>query len=460
MLESSTHIPPKTNGTRLSSLPKYRPDEGCENAPGVAARTLTVADASYIPLPGRRRLFSSPMPQRIGDFLQRRQDMVRLVQRACVAFYLFLLLTPVFMPLPALVVVRELWWPAVILATLLFGQFWCGLFCPDGTLTEFISRHGRAGKIPLKLRWFGWPLLAFSIITVAEHLLDTHRSSVATLALLGGGSLAAWATGYFLGRGKRIWCRYLCPAGSLFSLLARGAMFHYRVDRATWDAAPRPLPRPVDCPQLLDVRRLHSNEKCNMCGRCSGHRNAVVLALRVPGQEIAALREEEANPRDAFAICFVLIGLCYGVACGRAGPLGNGLQGLSGSGLLISAATLLLTALLLGASVAALLWLGAAGRIRRAGLLAYGLIPLAGTGSFVSALEYAIGIIGRSGVGALAWTPWLRVPLLLAGSAWAIAIGLVMTARLDATPIGRAGAAVAHVLAVSLVATCYLLAPL
>jgi hypothetical protein len=197
-----------------------------------------------------------------------------------------------------------------------------------------------------------------------------------------------------------------------------------------------------------------------MCGRCSGHRNAVALALRLPGQEIATLREEETNLREAFAICFVLIGLCYSIAYGQASVLGNCLQGLFGSGLPTRVATVILTAAALGASVAMLLWLGVAGRIRRAGLLAYGLIPLAGIGLFVAALEYAQGTPGRLGVDALAWLPWLRVPLLLAGGAWTIVIGLVMARRLDTTPIGRISAAVGYILAASLVATCYLLAPL
>ncbi len=420
-----------------------------------------------------QRLFSAPIPQRVGDFLQRRQDIVRRVQWICAAIYLIFLLAPVFMLLPAiggsvfthisLIATAIFWgllWPSMILATLLFGQFWCGLLCPDGMMTEVISRNGRAGKIPLSLRWAGWPLLAFSIITVTGHVLDAPRSPAATLALLGGGSLAAWATGYFLGRGKRIWCRYLCPAGSMFSLLARGAIFHYRVDRATWDAVPRPLPRPVDCPQLLDVRRLRSNGKCNMCGRCSSHHNAVALALGFPGQEIAALREEEANLWEAFAICFVLIGLGYGVAYGQASVLGNCLQALSGNGLPTRVATVILTAAALGAGTATLLWLGAAGCIRRAGLLAYGLIPLAGIGLFMASLEYFNSFEGRFGVGALAWLPRLRVPLLLAGGTWTIVIGLVMAKRLDTTPIGRIVAAISLILAASLVEAGYLIAPL
>lgn len=413
----------------------------------------------------RRHLSRAPVMQRFGDFLQQRQDIIRCVQWCFVVIYLFLLLAPVFVPqaanggqlfahlaLFAEAVFWGLWWPGVILATLLFGQFWCGLLCPDGAMTELISRHGRAGKIPHNLRWPGWPLLAFSIITLAVHLFDARHSPVATLAVLGGGSFAAWATGYYLGRGKRIWCRYLCPVSSLFSLLARSAMLCFRVDRAAWNAAPRPLPRPVDCPQLLDVARLRSNEKCNMCARCSSHRNAVVLALRFPGQEIAVLREDEANLRDAFAICFVLIGLYFGVACGPAA--------FPGSGLLPRAASIILNALALGASVAALLWLGAAGRIRRAVLLAYGLIPLAGMGLLMGALGYAKDILEQSAAGAVAWVPMLQLALLLAGAAWSAVIGLIMARNLDAGPIGRAAAALAHILAVTLVTGCYLLAPL
>lgn len=400
----------------------------------------------------RQRLLPNLTLHRIGDFLQRRQDIVRRVQWGCVIIYLLLLATPVLVPQSAAVgdffirpaqfaeaVFWGIWWPGAILATLLCGQFWCGLFCPDGTLTEAISRHGRAGKIPRSLRWSGWPLLAFALVTLAWHQFDARQSPLATLALLGGGSAAAWATGYFLGRGKRVWCRYLCPASSVFSLLARSAVLYFRVDRNAWEAAPRPLPRPVDCPQLLDVRRLRGNEKCSMCCRCSGHRNAVVLALRIPGQEIVALRVEDTNPREAFAICFVLIGLCYGVAYGQG-----------------SLAAVLLTAAALGGSVAGLLWLGAIGNIRRAVLMAYGLIPLAGIGLLLGALEYAQDVLSRSGIGVLAWLPMLRVPLLLAGSVWAAAIGLAMTRRLDTTPDGRTIAAVAHILAVSLVVICYL----
>lgn len=386
----------------------------------------------------------------IGGFLQRRQDVVRRVQWGVVAVYLALLLVPVLVPQAFVLgggariteaVFWGIWWPVAIFATLLCGQFWCGLLCPDGTVTEFLSRHGRAGKISLRMRWPGWPLLLFTFITLAWHFFDARRVPAATLALLGGGSLAAWATGHYLGRGKRLWCRYLCPAGSVFSLLSRAAMLHFRVDRDKWDAAPRPLPRPVDCPQLLDVRRLNGNAECSMCARCSGHRAAVTLALRVPGAEIAALREEEANPRDAFAICFVLIGLGYGIA--RDGT---------------SMAEMLLTAAGLGGGVAVLLWLGAAGHLSRAVLMAHGLIPLAGAGLLFGALGRSEQIMSTLGLEMSGWLAAARNGVLLAGAVWSIGVGRAM-ARNAGSSDPRRGlhGAIAYISAVVLVLVCYFL---
>ena len=72
------------------------------------------------------------------------------------------------------------------------------------------------------------------------------------LLLVGGPSLAAIATGLVYGRGKRVWRRHLCPIAGPLALLSRGAPLHFAVDRAAWDAAPRP-PRPVYCPLLIDA---------------------------------------------------------------------------------------------------------------------------------------------------------------------------------------------------------------
>ena len=138
-----------------------------------------------------------------GDLLQRRQAVVVRIQWAFAALYAFLLVGPAVLPPPAAqagvfdslarfseALFWGIWWPAVLLATLVLGQFWCGVLCPDGMLTEFASRHGRGARIPRWLRRPGWPMLGFALLISYEQLTDAYRSPLATLVLLGGCSVA------------------------------------------------------------------------------------------------------------------------------------------------------------------------------------------------------------------------------------------------------------------------------
>jgi len=341
-----------------------------------------------------------------GDFLHHRQDVVRRVQWIMVAVYFSLLLGPVLAPSSGLGLVAEavfwgVWWPMVILSMMVFGQFWCGVLCPDGTVSEYASRHGKGAKPTETLRWGWWPLLAFALVTLFSDATDAHHSSWGTLIVVGGMSVLALATGLWFGRGRRVWCRYLCPAGSVFSLLARCSSLHFKVDRAVWDAAPRPAPRPVDCPLLLDVRRLTSNEKCNMCGRCSGHRGAVELSWRRPGSEIEGLKADEVRLWDAAGICFVLVGLSFG-----------GLHWTE------DLAAILGVALGLGSAVMVLLALAAGMGGAR---LAYGLIPLAGFGLLLGAMEHSLALLHLTIL-----LPWLRGGFVALGLIWSGRLGWVL----------------------------------
>lgn len=410
--------------------------------------------------------------QAFGDLLQRRRTAVARVQWAFVAFYAVLLIGPVVLPPPAAqagvfdslarfseALFWGIWWPAVVLATLLFGQFWCGVLCPDGTLTEFASRRGRGARIPRWLRRPGWPMLGFALLMTYEHLADDYRSPLATLVLLGGCSSLAIVCGALIGRGKRVWCRYLCPLATVFSLLSRCAILHFRVDHQAWDCAPRRPSVAIDCPLLLDVRRLRGNEKCNMCARCSGHRDAVALAPRGPCDEIAG--QGEARRWEALVIVFVLVGLSFGALHWRASPWHAALASAlpAWPPVLVNGLALLLPALLVGGALALFLLAAGGGSQQRSVRLAYGLIPLAGVGLFVGSLEYSLGILARQGLTLGPWLPGLRAVCLLPALAWSMALGSLL---LRGEAIGawrRRGALAIYLAAAALLAGCYQLVP-
>lgn len=95
-----------------------------------------------------------PVLARAGDVLRRHRRTILAAQWVVVALYALLVLVPAFLPLPGtgasmlsnLTLLAQfafwgIWWPFVIASTMLLGRAWCGLFCPEGTLTEFASRH-------------------------------------------------------------------------------------------------------------------------------------------------------------------------------------------------------------------------------------------------------------------------------------------------------------------------------
>ena len=258
---------------------------------------------------------------RIGMAMRRHQRLIMGVQWLVVVFYFSLLIYPVFMPLPAedAHIVDNLrlfaqflfwgvWWPFVMLATMLLGRVWCGVFCPEGMLTELASRHGLGRSIPRWLRWSGWPFVAFVCTTVYGQLVSVYEYPQAALLVLGSSTLAAVAVGLVYGRGSRVWCRYLCPANGVFGLLAKIAPVHFRVSEAVWKQQQQRAPA-VNCAPLIDIRHMKSASACHACGRCSGEHSAVELGLRSPAREILASNRLEVRTEQAVTLIFGVIGI-------------------------------------------------------------------------------------------------------------------------------------------------------
>jgi hypothetical protein len=344
------------------------------------------------------------------------------------------------------------WWPFVILSIMLVGRVWCGVLCPEGALAEFASRHGRGGAIPRWLRWGGWPFVAFVLTTIYGQLISVYEYPQAALLILGGSTVAAVAVGWLFGKGKRVWCRYLCPVTGVFALLARLAPLHFRVDRAQWNRHPQRTPA-VDCAPLLNVRQLDGMAQCHACGRCSGHRDAVELAARSPHAEI--LGGAPPKTSEALLLLFGMLGVAVGAFQWTVSPWFVTLKQTMAEWLVErelfallgdSPAWWLLTrqpeandvfSWLDG--IAILAWIGgaaavlggvallatlAAARLARLDWrrLALGLVPLAGIGLFLG-LSMMTATHLRAEGAALDWLPGLRAALLAVGVAWSAWLG-------------------------------------
>ena len=261
-----------------------------------------------------------------GEWLRRHSRIVARVQWIVVVAYVVLVGVPALLPLPPedarwfnnLTVFAQwafwgVWWPFVILSMFVVGRAWCGLFCPEGTLTEAASRVGLGRAVPRWLKWGGWPFVAFALTTIFGQLVSVYQYPAATLLVLGGSTVAAIGVGLVYGRGKRAWCRHLCPVNGVFAVLSRAAPVHFRVDGAAWTAnAGRIRVHPVNCAPLVRIRRMTGPSECHMCARCSGLRGAIALEARSPSVEIATLPPLPARGWDAALIVFGMIGLALG----------------------------------------------------------------------------------------------------------------------------------------------------
>lgn len=412
----------------------------------------------------------------IGDGLRRNRRLIAALQWAVVALYLFLLLVPALLPLPereahiwnnltlfAQFMFWGIWWPFVLLSMVLVGRSWCGLFCPEGTLSEAASTHGLGRAVPRWVRWKGWPFTAFALTTIYGQMVSVYQYPWPVVVVLGGSTAAAMAIGFAFGREKRVWCRYLCPVNGVFGLLAKLAPVHYRVDETRWrqwskPAAHAALAR-IDCAPLVPIATMKGGQLCHMCGRCSGFRDAVALSTRSPADEIVTHAYGKAGGWETVLIVFGMIGLASGafhwsssdwlvqakvwaaerlVEAGIVWPLeplapwwiltnypdqNDTMSVLDGT---LALAYMLGLALATGAAI--LLCLALAARVlgpwdrRRFNHIAQALIPVAGCGLFLGLSGLTVTMLKAEGVW-LGFVPYVRAVLIVLAAAWSIYLG-------------------------------------
>ncbi len=405
-----------------------------------------------------------------GEWLRTHAAVIRTLQWVVVGVYLVLLIVPAMLPLPPddaralsnITVFAQwafwgVWWPFVLLSMLVAGRTWCGIFCPEGTLTEAASKYGLGRAVPRWMKWPGWPFVAFAGTTIFGQLVSVYQYPQAAALVLGGSTLAAIGVGFVYGREKRVWCRHLCPVNGVFAVLSRLSPLHYRVDTAAWRAnAGHIAIHPVNCAPLVRIRRMTGPSECHMCARCSGHLGAIALSARPPNEEIATLNAAAASPWDALLIVFGMLGLALGAFQWSASPwfvalklasvgfiVDNGPAWLLDSnapwwlltnypeardvfswldgGLIVG--YILATAAVMGSLVSASLWLSArslpGARLPNAYRLAYALTPLAGLTVFLGLWSLTTSLAKAEGI-SLQWVPAVRAMVLAAGAIWSL----------------------------------------
>jgi polyferredoxin len=439
--------------------------------------------------------------RRVGDWLMRSQHVIRKVQWAVVVLYIALIAVPTVLPLPdrtahiwtnltlfAQFIFWGIWWPFVLLSMIVVGRMWCGLLCPEGTLSEAASSRGVGHAVPAWIKWKGWPFVAFACTTVYGQMVSVYQYPRPVLIVLGGSTLAAIVVGYLYGRSKRVWCRYLCPVNGVFGLLSKLAPIHFRVDRPTWQAWHKPRGAhvtPINCAPLVPIRTMRGGSSCHMCGRCSGFRGAVSLARRSPSYEIVHVAGDLTRPAETILIIFGLLGLAAGAFHWSSSALfidvkqaiaewlvdhgsvwlleplapwwiltnypeqNDALSLLDGIVLIgyILASTVIIGGIVGGCLTAAAAFLGrwSTSRLHH---LAQGLIPIAGCGVFMGLSSLTVTMLKAEGL-TLDFVDALRAFLLAGASLWSLWLGWQIAGLYAKAPAYRLAATVPFGLAVA-----------
>ncbi|MDJ0761495.1 MAG: 4Fe-4S binding protein [Myxococcota bacterium] len=174
--------------------------------------------------------------------------------------------------------------------TLIFGRFFCGWVCPLGTLFDVVGRlwRGRAA-VTLKndrawrrvkfyflaalcvgavaggqLVYWGDPLV-FSFRGIAMGFIPSAESESAFLAF----AMLLIIIG-LCGVTHRFWCRYLCPLGAFYAVVARFSIFRRRLKGCDSCKAQGYRECQQGCAMGASPKRQGSPDECIRCMSCQG----------------------------------------------------------------------------------------------------------------------------------------------------------------------------------------------
>lgn len=370
---------------------------------------------------------------RLGLALKSNDRMVASIQWCMVFVYLLLLVVPavtgnVLHQRFSRLVLWGIGWPCIVLSILLLGRFWCGLFCPDGTLTETVSHRGRNGSIPVWMRWQWLPCVVLVLTVLIGQSAGVQSDFQVTLLFLGIPTCLALVCGFLYGRRRRIWCMYLCPANGFFSLLARLSMLYFAVDKIAWKAWHGRTER-INCAPLVNIQQMTGMSACHACGRCVGYRQSVQVDSRKPWDEIVGLTDSKVSNADVVMLLWGVAGI--GV-CSLASQnnlivqyANRVLEGIGAempffwSKLLIASVSGSVVALVLYVLLRFFAYLQ---QVVSWKLLSFGLLPVAGWGIFLGVCRMGVAVWQEYGFD-LFWFAYVEKAVMLVAVVLSLKIG-------------------------------------
>jgi transcriptional regulator with AAA-type ATPase domain/ferredoxin len=194
----------------------------------------------------------------------------------------------------ALILVWGLWEPLLFISWFLGARLWCSV-CPMGALNDLLNKIGnKKFKVPHFVPHYGvyFSALGLGVIIWAQVATDMTYSPLATGFLLLTITLFAILSGLFFER--RLWCRYLCPLGTLGAVYSGCSVVEWRSNNSicnstcTDNSCYKGDSHTSGCPLYEGPFSLNSNQNCILCGRCVKlcPNDSPSLNLRIPGHEM------------------------------------------------------------------------------------------------------------------------------------------------------------------------------
>ncbi len=269
---------------------------------------------------------TSKFEKSIENFFVKYRDKFIIIQLLMLVGLVALVVVPALLPLPsdsdtaltsfslfARYMIWGLWFPLVFLSVIFFGRIWCGLLCPQGALTEWVSKWGFKKPIPRWMRYGSVPILSFIIVTILGQTLGVRDYALPAMEIFIGTTILSLLVGLLYAKDRRVWCRFLCPIGPLLGTLSRlGAVSFERKDKA----------RGWQCPTFINTSTKTASSNCIECFKCTnpGEEGTLHLTLRRPGVEIENIDERDPNIWETIFI-FAVAGLTLGAFHWTANPM-------------------------------------------------------------------------------------------------------------------------------------------